>query len=236
MTTGADVNRDGMRLAATVLLVRDGRDGVETLMMRRPSRGSFADAWVWPGGAVEPSDGDGADTANETAEQQLTRAAAVRELREETGLQVAGDRLHPYALWSPPLDSTPKFRTWFYVAAEFSGVIRPQRSEVAELAWVRPEEMLAAHERAERTLIVPTWVTLWQLTQLGSSHAVLEHTVHAPFEHYETRHAAPEQRFYWFGDSHWHTDELGEAGEHPGRHRLETARRPWRYIRDTGCS
>ena len=231
MTTGADTTRDGMRLAATVLLLRDGRDGLETLMMRRPKRGSFADAWVWPGGAVEASDGGAINHEHPATERQLTTAAAVRELREETGLRVEAGALHPYALWSPPQRSMPKFRTWFYIATEYCGTPRPQLSEVAELAWVRPDEMLAAHERAERTLIVPTWVTLWQLMQLGSSEAVLTHVANTPFEHYETRQIA-EQRCYWFGDSQWQIDELGTASRPAARHRLETGERPWRYIRD----
>ena len=44
--------------AATVVLVRDGRDGMETLMLRRNSRGAFGGMWVFPGGQVDPSDVD----------------------------------------------------------------------------------------------------------------------------------------------------------------------------------
>jgi len=40
--------------AATVVLLRDGERGVEVLLAERPrDRGSFAGAWVFPGGAVE---------------------------------------------------------------------------------------------------------------------------------------------------------------------------------------
>ncbi|MGH9034335.1 MAG: NUDIX hydrolase, partial [Acidimicrobiia bacterium] len=48
-----------IRPAATLMLVRDGADGIEVLMLRRHPDAVFAaDAWVFPGGAVDPSDGD----------------------------------------------------------------------------------------------------------------------------------------------------------------------------------
>jgi 8-oxo-dGTP pyrophosphatase MutT (NUDIX family) len=48
-----------IRPAATLMLVRDGVDGMEVLMLRRNPDSVFAaDAWVFPGGAVDPSDGE----------------------------------------------------------------------------------------------------------------------------------------------------------------------------------
>ncbi|MDI2099569.1 NUDIX domain-containing protein [Ruicaihuangia caeni] len=44
------------RLAATVVLLRDGVHGLEVLMIERPHRGWFAGAWVFPGGKVDPDD------------------------------------------------------------------------------------------------------------------------------------------------------------------------------------
>ncbi|MDQ3944151.1 MAG: NUDIX domain-containing protein [Actinomycetota bacterium] len=52
-----------IRPAATLMLVRDGVDGMEVLMLRRHPDSVFAaDAWVFPGGAVDPSDGELAPT------------------------------------------------------------------------------------------------------------------------------------------------------------------------------
>jgi 8-oxo-dGTP pyrophosphatase MutT (NUDIX family) len=52
-----------IRPAATLMLIRDGVDGMEVLMLRRNPDSLFAaDAWVFPGGAVDPSDGDLAPT------------------------------------------------------------------------------------------------------------------------------------------------------------------------------
>jgi len=48
-------------VGATVVIVRDRAGGPEVLMIERPDRGSFAGAWVFPGGKLEPDDGDPAD-------------------------------------------------------------------------------------------------------------------------------------------------------------------------------
>src|SRR6187399_186414 len=67
--------------AATVVLLRDGDGGLETLMLRKNSRLAFGGMWVFPGGRID--DGDRAAGADE-----LTAAAnaAVREAAEESVL------------------------------------------------------------------------------------------------------------------------------------------------------
>ena len=82
------------RAAATVLLLRDGAQGMELLMTRRSVNASFAPgAYVFPGGAVDAEDGRSADIAPRRAgqsEPQLTQAvAAVRECFEELGILLA---------------------------------------------------------------------------------------------------------------------------------------------------
>ena len=41
--------RDNIRLAATVMLVRDTPTGLEVYMVQRPGRGDFPDLHVFPG-------------------------------------------------------------------------------------------------------------------------------------------------------------------------------------------
>jgi 8-oxo-dGTP pyrophosphatase MutT (NUDIX family) len=68
--------------ASTVALLRDADDGVEVCMLRRPGQSSFAaGAFVFPGGAVDETDGDG-DAAY--------AIAGVREVLEEVGILVGG--------------------------------------------------------------------------------------------------------------------------------------------------
>ena len=100
------------RHAATVVLLRDGADGIEAYLLRRLGSMAFAGGmWVFPGGSVDPRDGD-AEIAWEgpppsewagplSADERLARglvAAAVRETFEESGVLLAtpvtGDAEH----------------------------------------------------------------------------------------------------------------------------------------------
>ena len=48
--------KDNIRLAATVMLIRDGGQGLEVFMVQRPGRGDFPDVHVFPGGKVDTDD------------------------------------------------------------------------------------------------------------------------------------------------------------------------------------
>jgi 8-oxo-dGTP pyrophosphatase MutT (NUDIX family) len=91
------------RDAATVVLLRDGAGGVEAYLLRRLGTMAFAGGmYVFPGGSVDPRDGD-ADIAWQgppaaewaaplSADEPLARAlvaAAVRETFEESGVLLA---------------------------------------------------------------------------------------------------------------------------------------------------
>jgi 8-oxo-dGTP pyrophosphatase MutT (NUDIX family) len=90
--------------AATVLLTRDGPDGLEVLLLeRRPDSGFVPGAFVFPGGALDPGDADadlaarcdGPDDARASRELGLPsggfayRVAAAREAFEEAGILLA---------------------------------------------------------------------------------------------------------------------------------------------------
>ena len=82
------------RPAATVLLLRDGPDGIEVLMTRRSLTASFAPgAYVFPGGGVDAADGNAHAQSTRRATQSdlhLTQAiAAIRESFEELGVLLA---------------------------------------------------------------------------------------------------------------------------------------------------
>jgi recombination protein RecT len=82
------------RPAATVLLLRDGENGVEVLMTRRSMTASFAPgAYVFPGGGVDALDAASHAQALRRATQSdlhLTQAiAAIRESFEELGVLFA---------------------------------------------------------------------------------------------------------------------------------------------------
>lgn len=99
--------------AATVMLLRDGASGLEVFMLRRNLRSDFVGgAYVFPGGAVDPGDGDAgvAELCNGRDDRSASRAldieqgglafwiAAIRETFEEAGLLLAshdtGEMVH----------------------------------------------------------------------------------------------------------------------------------------------
>jgi 8-oxo-dGTP pyrophosphatase MutT (NUDIX family) len=91
------------RDAATVVLLRDGVDGVETWLMRRVDAMTFAPGMsVFPGGSVDPTDADlevswsgpgpadfAADFGCEEGQARGLVTAAARETFEETGVLLA---------------------------------------------------------------------------------------------------------------------------------------------------
>jgi glyoxylase-like metal-dependent hydrolase (beta-lactamase superfamily II)/8-oxo-dGTP pyrophosphatase MutT (NUDIX family) len=81
-------------LAATVLLLRDGPQGLEVLMTRRAMTASFAPgAYVFPGGGIDAADAQAHSQAKRRSTQSdlhLTQAiAAIRESFEELGILLA---------------------------------------------------------------------------------------------------------------------------------------------------
>ena len=98
----ADTPETPIRDAATLVLWRAGRQGPEVLMGQRGARAAFmASKFVFPGGAIDPSDAlaplarplparcaDRLAMAGSTAPEALA-AAAIRELAEEAGLMLA---------------------------------------------------------------------------------------------------------------------------------------------------
>ena len=80
--------------AATVLLLREGTQGIEVLMTRRSMTASFAPgAYVFPGGGIEAADAKVHALAKRRSTQldvRLTQAiAAIRESFEELGVLLA---------------------------------------------------------------------------------------------------------------------------------------------------
>jgi 8-oxo-dGTP pyrophosphatase MutT (NUDIX family) len=90
------------RLAATIVVIRDGTSGLEVLLSRRAERGDHnSGAWVFPGGIVERRDAlaqsacAGLDDAEASRRLGLASGgldyyvAAIRECFEESGLLFA---------------------------------------------------------------------------------------------------------------------------------------------------
>jgi 8-oxo-dGTP pyrophosphatase MutT (NUDIX family) len=157
------------RRAATVILLRGGDRRLEVLLVRRNPQARFmGGAWVFPGGAVDRTEGAG---------QQALRAAAVRELREEAGIRLAaGAELVPYARWITPPEVRIRFDTWFFLGSAPTGA-RPtvDGGEIVDAGWYTPRSALAANAARELQLMFPTIRQLEQLSGFASATRLLDH-------------------------------------------------------------
>lgn len=240
--------------ASTVVLLRDGADGLETLLLQRPSRrGSFAGAWVFPGGLVDPEDhapqpdgaapateplaaGGSADAATDASTDAATaaavRRAGVRETEEETGLLLDPAALVPLSCWIPPAEVPRRYRTWFFLAPAPEGRVRLSPDEHVDSAWLTPAEALDRHRRAEIELVTPTWVTLHHLAAFGSAEEALRAAAAAAPETFISRQHPGEApgtaMVIWQDDAAY---PGGQGAAPAARHRLVMDGRNWTYER-----
>ncbi len=157
--------------AATVVLLRDGADGLETLLLVRNGAADFAAGMaVFPGGRVDPGDWDGVADDDDL---EAARRAAARETLEEAGLLVDPVSFVPLSHWQPPSTSPIRFLTWFFVAAAPDAVVVVDGGEIVEHVWMAPGSALDAKVAGSLGLMAPTWVTLEWLSRHPSVDAAL---------------------------------------------------------------
>lgn len=222
--------------AATVVLLRDGERGLEVLLAERPrDRGSFAGAWVFPGGAVDEADAGGASVDTEDA----ARRAAVRETREEIGLQLDRGELVPFSHWTPPKGAPKQLRTTFFAVRVPDGEIRPAPDEVAAVEWIRPVDALDRHAAGSMTLWPPTWVTLHGLAHAASVDEALAELRDGDVKPFVARLSDDGTTILWQEDDEYDNERERErdpavpddAPDAEGnRHRLMMDRLPWVYL------
>lgn len=171
------------RPAATVLLVRDGPEGLQVFMVVRHHKIDFASgALVFPGGKVEDEDlafvGGDIDKAS--------RLAAIRETFEECGVllatpknaavsakssfgeilathdwEAALGRLTPFAHWITPPILPKRFDTRFYIVpAPADQTAAHDGGEAVDSVWIEPARALAEAAEGRRTLVLATRLNL----------------------------------------------------------------------------
>ena len=124
--------------------------------------------WVFPGGAVDPHEGEG-DAGH--------RAAAVRELEEEAGIGgVDPADLVKFSRWITPREVATRYDTHFFIAP-LPDAAQPQvdGDECVDLRWFTPSAALAAHGAGRLALVFPTIRHLEQLTPFPSARALIDH-------------------------------------------------------------
>jgi 8-oxo-dGTP pyrophosphatase MutT (NUDIX family) len=155
------------RQAATIILLRGGAEALEVLLVQRnPQQRFMGGAWVFPGGAVDASEGEGEDAH---------RAAAVRELDEEAAVSgVDPASLVRFSRWITPPQVKVRFDTHFFLAPLPAGAEPAvDGSECVDLGWFTPQAALERHRAGELLLVFPTIKHLEQLSAFASADALL---------------------------------------------------------------
>ena len=165
-----------LRQAATVLLMRDGPQGIEVLMTRRSMTASFAPgAYVFPGGVIDAADAQTHSMAQRRPTQSdlhLTQAiAAIRESFEELGILFARhadgrwadnaditqiDRKAPFAAQCQSRGLTLAADQVFVLAHWITDRDLPRRFDVPFLVARMPEGQTPVADESEQ--FEPVWV------------------------------------------------------------------------------
>jgi 8-oxo-dGTP pyrophosphatase MutT (NUDIX family) len=168
------------------MVVRDIGPGPEVLVVTRRSRGFFGGLTAFPGGGVEDfDDGHLARTVVTGAQDDLAfRAAALRELAEETSLAVttggvvrapdergealyraladlsmplSGESLTYVSTWVTPQMAPRRYDTRFYLAIiDGDPEIHVDRAELVSAGWTTASVALERHEEGTWRMFSPT--------------------------------------------------------------------------------
>jgi 8-oxo-dGTP pyrophosphatase MutT (NUDIX family) len=166
--------------AASVLIVDDRPDLHVVIGRRRPGSAFVGGLIVFPGGGVDPEDGD------EVARSRVPAAsipdldpvdaapflhAAIRETEEEVALDIAGptpvdpnDFPHVGRMITP-VGPPRRYDTHFFLARYRGGTVVADRIELTDAWWERPGDILRRVDRGELDAILPTIAFLRSLSE-----------------------------------------------------------------------
>jgi len=152
------------------------------LVQRNPAARFMPGVWVFPGGVVEESErsGDPGGDPSPEEEERAHRACAIRELKEEAGIELPEDaELRAWSRWVTPEAVPIRFDTRFYVAlAPAHSPPRPDGEETVDAGWFAPRRALDMRAAGELELVFPTIKHLESLLPYATSNQVLEAVGH----------------------------------------------------------
>lgn len=159
------------RPAASIVLLRRGgkhsERALQVLLLKRSEEAKFMPGvWVFPGGAVDPEDGEG---------EESFRSCALRELAEEAAIELpAGEELVAFSRWITPEVISTRFDAHFFLAlAPAHTPPQPDGVETTEAAWFQPSAALAAQAAGNLILAFPTVSQLQSLLPFRTSDEAL---------------------------------------------------------------
>lgn len=149
-------------MAAAVIALRDGADGMEVLVGQRTHAARFMGGfWVFPGGRVDPEDGEG---------EAAWPVAAARELREEAGVVVSPQELVAFDRWVTPEPLPRRFDTVFFLArVPDDAVATIDGEEIIDSRWATPATLLRDAEERRAVLAFPTLRQLEALARYATT-------------------------------------------------------------------
>jgi 8-oxo-dGTP pyrophosphatase MutT (NUDIX family) len=210
--------------SATVVLTRDADRAIEVLLLHRsPHKDGQVRPWVFPGGKIDAEDRVTADPVDQAL------AAAVRETREEAGLELPGRELVPIARWITPEISPRRFDTWFFLGSiGRDAAVRVDGDEICDHRWLRPDDAIAAHHAGEIRLAPPTFVTVSWLEGFERSRDAIATLGRRPMSIFRPRiqPVTGGACMLYPGDAAYPDGELDRPG---ARNRLWSLETGWRY-------
>lgn len=141
------------RPASTVVLLRDGDEGIETFLLQRSMTMRFAPGVVvFPGGRM-----DDADAGSFVA-------CGVRETREETTVSLAEDALVPWSRWITPEVEDRRYDVHFFCAALPKDAKAVNVTSEADVAmWLPLTEIMKRFYDDRIAMLQPTISTIREL-------------------------------------------------------------------------
>ncbi len=226
-----------VRPASTVVLLRDGAEGLEVLLVRRNRALAFAGGfWVFPGGAVDPEDMQAAGDQPDEA----PRFAAAREAAEEAGIAPDPEGMVLVSHWTTPIGEVKRFSTWFYAARiPDNAEVSIDEDEIHDWRFVTTRKALNEHRDGELAMLPPTYITLCALNRYATAADALAGEAASPCPHILPRMVPIEGEggfaTLYPGDIAYEregTDGLEEEGP---RHRAVLMDGSWHYTYDGVC-
>ena len=187
------------RPAVSVIPLRDSDRGLEVYVQHRVHTMDFAPgAVVFPGGRVDPADAENPtavpedvlddlldawrdssfvrDAADRSLAVQTILATGIREMAEETGVELSAEELLPWDDWTTPPGFPKRFQVHFMVVSLPADDPRsPKNTTTEALAseWLPVSDILQRGIDGDLQVMTPTRVILQELADLGSVEAVL---------------------------------------------------------------
>ena len=164
-----------IRPAATVMLLRQGKEGLEVLLLKRNKKLKFAPAfWVFPGGKIDQEDIIAGANPVEAA-----KIAAVREAEEEAGVSVTIEKIHYFCHWTTPPMQKRRFATSFFVSllpTDQAATIQIDDGEIKDYCWLNLQEAIQKSKTREIPMLPPTYLAIQRFSKCQNEKDILAET------------------------------------------------------------